>query len=173
VIPESAFFLSMAGLSGSFAGLAGLVAGLRRGTGLASVEAFRLRQIVEFSFANVLIATSVIPFGQLTGDPTTMARTLGSVSLGYLVMSVVFLLRRARNLSVWLVGRQRPAVGAIVVVSIGLAIASVASGDIAMLEFLLIALLVRPMTVFLFVLGALHDPPDEPIGEGTASSAVS
>lgn len=53
MIPEAPFFFSIAALSGSLAGLAGLVAGLRRGSDMPGHDLFRLREIVEFSFANV------------------------------------------------------------------------------------------------------------------------
>ena len=61
MIPEAPFFFSIAALSGSLAGLAGLVAGLRRGSDMPGHDLFRLREIVEFSFANVLLAISTIP----------------------------------------------------------------------------------------------------------------
>lgn len=160
MIAEAGFFLSIAGLSGSLAGLAGLVAGLRRGSVLAALEAFRLRQIVEFSFATVVMAISVIPLAALVADVAVAARAVGALALAYLVLTLVLLIRRGRETGVWLIGRQRPAVGAIVVASTALSIAVVVCGDVALLELLFVALLVRPMTVFLFVLGALRGDAD-------------
>lgn len=49
VITELPFLLSIAALSLSLAGLAGLVAGLRRSDGPRPIDRFRLREIVEFA----------------------------------------------------------------------------------------------------------------------------
>ena len=55
MIPEAPFLFSIAGLSPSLAGLPGLVAVLRRGADLRPMDAFWLREIVEFAFANIAL----------------------------------------------------------------------------------------------------------------------
>ena len=55
MIPEAPFLFSIAGLSPSLAGLPGLVAVLRRGADLRPMDAFWLREIVEFAFANIVL----------------------------------------------------------------------------------------------------------------------
>ena len=55
VIPEAPFLFSIAGMSASLAGLPGLVAALRRGDDLLPMDAFWLREIVEFAFANIVL----------------------------------------------------------------------------------------------------------------------
>ena len=67
-MPELAFAMSVASLSGGLAGLAGLVAGLRRGAAAQPLDSLRLREIVEFAFANILFALSVQPLTIILGS---------------------------------------------------------------------------------------------------------
>ena len=154
-MPADGYLFSIAGLSASLAGLAGLVAGLRRGSDLRALDAFRLRQIVEFAFANVILALVAAPIAELLGDDALALRILGLV--GAIYVAATFALLRVRSLRtnvIWTRGWRLAAVllGAIAVL-LGLAVAVAPSG--ALFELLLVALLARPMLAFLLVLQEL------------------
>ena len=82
MIPDLPFLLSIAALSGSLAGLAGLVGGLRRGEGLRPIDRFRLREIVEFAFANTLLALSMVPLANLLSSVDAAVRVVAAAALG-------------------------------------------------------------------------------------------
>ena len=159
VIAEAPFFFSIAALSASLAGLAGLVAGLRRGSDIPARDLFRLRQIVEFAFANVLLALVVIPLTAWLGSIADAVRIAAALSLAYLAAIMVLLARRVRRLHLprshaWYVA----AVG-INLVAIAAALATIASGSQPAFETLMITLLARPMIAFLLVLQSFETPP--------------
>jgi hypothetical protein len=153
VIPEAPFVFSIAALSASLAGLAGLVAGLRRGVDVRPIDLFRLRQIVEFAFANVLLAVGTIPlttqFGVANG-----VRLAAVAALVYAAGSSLVLLRRMRTARLdWSGGWRSTATGlsAVLLVAAGWAIWS---GSVVAWQSLLIVLLARPMLAFLLVLAS-------------------
>jgi hypothetical protein len=152
VIPEAAFLFSMAGLNASFAGLAGLVMAFRRGEDIRPVDAFRLRQMVEFSFTNIVIAVSLIPVTALVGDESLAARWVGGAVIVIAIVTNVLLTRRARRARLPFSGWwAASALGmGVALVAVGIVVA--ATGSIGWLEVLLVLLLVRPMLPFLLVL---------------------
>ena len=168
MLPEAPFFFSVAGLSASLAGLAGLVAGLRRGPTLAAMELYRLREIVEFSFANVIVALSTIVLPNAVETRIAVAIVAGAAML-YLVVDAAVLFRRLWRARVgltrpWVLGASVNDTFAILV-----ALAAIGSGAITVIEALMIVLLVRPLVAFLFVLAsfetqatsAIHPQPDD------------
>jgi hypothetical protein len=150
---EPPFLFSMAGLNASLAGLAGLVAGLRHGAEIGKVNQFRLREIVEFAFANVLFAVAVIPLSELLASVELTVRLLGIAALFYLAANFVLQVRRQRQMDIhlyrgWVIG--------VLSVNIAAAVASIAAivfGLLAAYACLLLLLLMRPMGAFLLVLG--------------------
>jgi hypothetical protein len=60
VIPEAPYLFSVAALSVTLAGFAGLVAAFRRGSELTPIDIYRLRQIAEFGLGDALIALSTM-----------------------------------------------------------------------------------------------------------------
>ena len=154
VMPPDGFLFSIAGLSASLAGLAGLVAGLRPGSDLRPIDAFRLRQIVEFSFGNIAVALVSIPLGEAL--PTDLAlRAIGAITFVYVFATFVLLARRSQSTNVrWSAGWRLIAVS-ITLTALVLAVLLVAAPSAPLEELLLIALLGRPMLAFLLVLGAL------------------
>lgn len=147
---------SIAGISASLAGLAGLVAGLRRGSDVRPMDLFRLREIVEFAFANVLLALSTIPIALATGSDGDGFRIVAVGAMAYLLVHIGVLFERSRRNALstsrgWVVGAV-----AVNIVALVLGIATVATGSLAAFEGLLLALLARPMLAFLLVLASFE-----------------
>jgi hypothetical protein len=153
---EAPFFLSIAALSASLAGLAGLVAALRRGEGLSTNDRFRLHEIVEFSFANIIIAISVIPLTSLTGSVETAVRIGGVAAFAYLVVNTLLLGRRARRMAIQLKQEWVVFVALLDLAALVLAGATVVTGSVGSFQALLVVLLSRPMIAFLFVLSSFE-----------------
>ena len=153
MIPEAPFVFSIAAVSGSLAALAGLVAGLRRGEGLSALDLYRLREIVEFAFANVLLALSVIPLTTILGTEAAV-RLVGSLVIVYLIAYGLLLERRRREARIATYRSWTIIVLAVNVTVIGAAILALATGAIWALEFLLLVLLARPMMAFVLVLSS-------------------
>ena len=154
MIAEAPFLFSIAGISASLAGLAGLVAGLRRADGVRSMDLFRLREIVEFSFANVLLALSIVPLALLLQGTETAVRIGSALAIFYLVVTVVVLIDRQRRLNipaerVWYVGA-----GLLNVAAVFAGAATIVGGTIGAFELLLVILVARPMLAFLLVLSS-------------------
>jgi hypothetical protein len=158
VIPEAPFVFSIAGLSASFAALAGLVAGLRRGQGLSATELYRLREIVESAFVNVLLALAIIPMATLAGLEAAI-RLTGAVAFVYLIGHGVLLERRRRQAGIATMGSRLALVLAIGLPAVGMAAAAATTGAVWALEILLLLLLARPMAAFLLVLSTFGTPP--------------
>jgi len=158
VITEAPFLFSVAALNASFAGLGGLLIGLRRGPELRPIEALRLRQVVEFAFVNLLLAISVQPLVSLLGGEIAF-RLASAVSLVCIVLALPILRHRVARVGIaW--GRSWAA-SAIVLSGIGAALSGATAvwPSPGLYELLLVVMLARPMVVFVLVLGSL-DAPD-------------
>ncbi len=158
MIPDAAFVFSVATLNASLAGLGGLLVGLRRGPEMRPLDTLRLRQVVEFAFANLLVAISVQPFFALFGNDTGY-RLLGALALTFIVGALPILHRRVARVGIsW--GPTWAAAAIILSLSgAALALATLVLPSPGLLELLLVVMLARPMATFLLVLGAL-DAPD-------------
>lgn len=157
MIPEAPFVFSIAGLSASFAALAGLVAGLRRGQGLDAIELYRLREMVEAAFVNVLLALAIIPMETIAGLEAAI-RVTGAATFVYLIGHGLLLLRRRRQAGIATVGSRLGVVLVIGLPAVGMAAAAAATGAVWALEILLLLLLARPMAAFLLVLVTFGTP---------------
>jgi hypothetical protein len=156
MIPEAPFLFSAAALNASFAGLGGLLIGLRRGADLRPLDTLRLRQVVEFAFANLLLAILVQPCVVLLGTDAGF-RVSGGLALAAIVAALPILhVRVARVGIAW--GRWWAA-SAIALTAIGavLATVTVITPSAGTYELLVVALLARPMVTFLLVLGAIDE----------------
>jgi hypothetical protein len=158
VIPEAPFLFSLAALNASMAGLAGLVAGLRRGADLDAINYFRLRQIVEFAFANVLFSVGIIPLEMLTASLDASVRIGAALAFVYGLGNALILSRRLRVHGIETIGRWYQAVIALNLGLLIVVVATIVSGSFAMYALLLIVLLARPMLAFLFVLQSFEQP---------------
>ena len=132
-----------------------LVAGLRRGVDLRPIDAFRLRQIVEFAFANIVIALLAFPLASLAGTDVAL-RVLGLAAVAYVVATFAQLAVRSIRTDVrWTPGWRLAAIslGAVIVL-LGLVLA--VAPTTALFELVLVGLLMRPMLAFLLVLSSLE-----------------
>jgi hypothetical protein len=160
VIPEAPFLFSIAGISASLAGLAGLVAGLRRGSDLRPMDLFRLREIVEFAFGNVVLALSTIPLVLFVGDTAAALRIEALIALACGIVHVAVLYRRGKRYALpsslaWTViaGATDLAIIATVIATVA---AGSAAGTLAAYEALLVVFLARPMLAFMLVLASFE-----------------
>jgi hypothetical protein len=156
VIPEAAYLFSVAALSVTLAGFAGLVAAFRRGPELMPIDIYRLRQIAEFGLGNALIALSIIPLSTTTGDLTLAVRICGAIGLVFIFVGAALLLRRRRGLGVRGQAGVNPIIVIIDLAAIASGVATVLVGSVGLLEWELLFLLARPMLAFTFVLASLR-----------------
>ncbi len=161
MIPDAPFILSLAGLNASLAGLGGLLIGLRRASGLDSLEALRLRQVVEFAFANLLLAIALQPLARLLGDPAEAVRASSAVTLAYVVVALVVLDRRVVRVGIaWGRAWAATALG-LTVIGVVISAAAVVMPTAGAYELLLVVMLARPIAVFLLVLATLDETTRE------------
>ncbi len=160
MIAEAPFAFSIAAISASLAALAGLVAGLRRDQGLSALDLYRLREIVEFAFFNILLALAIIPMATMAGLDGAI-RVAGAVTIGYLVGYGLFLERRRREKGIAAYRSWAILVFSIVIPALGIAAIAAATGAIWALEIMLLLLLARPMAAFVLVLSTFGTPPQE------------
>jgi hypothetical protein len=160
VIPDAAFLLSVAGLNASFAGLGGLLVGLRRGPALQPLEALRLRQVVEFAFANLLLAVSVQPAVAVFG-PDDGYRLSAGLTLAYLAVALLLLRQRVARVGIsWGPWWAASAIG-LTISGMTLAVITLARPSPALYELLMISMLARPMSALLLVLGTVDSERGE------------
>jgi hypothetical protein len=162
VIPEAPFLFAIAGLSASLAGLAGLVAALRRGADLRPVDAFRLREIVEFAFANMLAAVGIVPLAALLpggiGDAIRIASTLALI---FALGSSAVLVRRIRGDGIAFTRAWQVAAAAVVAAIVFASIAAIVAATMPVYQVLLVLMLARPMLAFVLVLASFEVRPGD------------
>lgn len=151
-MPPAAFLFSIAGLSVTLAGFSGLVAAFRRGSNWQPLDSYRLRQIPEMGLATALIALATIPLNDSTHNPTATVQIAAGVALLFTLAHVAVLVTRSRELGVALPAAAWAAPTVIDVATVIAGTASLALGATAAFEWLLVALLARPMLAFVFVL---------------------
>jgi hypothetical protein len=156
VIPEAPYLFSVAALSVTLAGFAGLVAAFRRGSELMPIDIYRLRQIAEFGLGNALIALATIPLSTTTGDLTLALRVCGAIGVLFIFGGVALLLRRQRRLGVRGQAGLNPVIVVIDLAAIVAGLATVVVGSVGIFEWELLFLLSRPMLAFTFVLASLR-----------------
>ena len=156
MIPEAPFFFSIAALSVTLAGFAGLVAAFRRGAEWRAMDVFRLREIAEFGLGNALIALLAVPLGATLGDFAAAFRVCAIVAGVFVVGGGVVVIRRGARLNVRGDRTWYAFAGIVDVGAIAAAIATAAAPSVALYEWMLVFLLARPMLVFVLVLGSLR-----------------
>jgi hypothetical protein len=158
VIPEAPFVFSIAGISASLAALAGLVAGLQRGPSLNAIDLYRLREIVESAFVNVVLTLAIIPMATMAGLEAAI-RVTGAVTFVYLIGHGLLLERRRRQTGIATDRSRFIVILAIGLPALGVAAVATTTGAVWAFEIMLLLLLARPMAAFLLVLSAFGTPP--------------
>jgi hypothetical protein len=160
MIPEGPFLFSIGGLSLSLAGLAGLVATLRRDSSgdFSVLDRFRLREIVEFSFANTVIALSLVPTSSSLGSTEAAVRVLAAAAIAYLLVTIAILVRRQMARGIPIERGWAVFIGAVNVAIAVSAVAAFVTGAVSAFEWLLVLLLARPMIAFVVVLASFERP---------------
>jgi hypothetical protein len=157
LIQEAPYLFSVAALSVSLAGFAGLVAAFRPGGEWTAMTVFRLREIAEFGFGNAVVALVVIPAVTTVGDIAGL-RFAAALGVVFLVGHSLVLIRRQAALAL---PRGRWWYGFGAVLDVGVIAAGVGaymSASIGLFEWELLFLLARPMLAFTLVLASLrHD----------------
>lgn len=152
MIPEAPYLFASAALSLSVGSLAGLVWAFRRVGEWAAHDFFRLRQIVEFGFANALLAMALLPLMAVTGDLAASVRVASAVALLYTVSSILIHRRRITRARVAIGRGLYAAIGLFDLVLIAVAVVGIGVGTIGAYQGLLFLGLVRPMFSFTLVL---------------------
>ena len=156
---------AMAGVSMSVASIAGIVVAFRRTGTWAALDLYRLRQIVEWGFANAIFALGAFPLASWLGGEAPAMRALGFIALVYLVLNVLLLFRRRaalRAVTPAPVVPVTPFVVAIDVAAIMLTTATIILATVTAWQLSLLALVARPMIAFVWVLATLRPEGERP-----------
>jgi hypothetical protein len=153
------FFLTMAGISLSLAGFAGLLASFREPTESWNVvDLWRLRRIVNRSFASVLVALIPIPIFGIIGDEGAAVRIASAVFAAIVLYDLGMLTPEWRRL--W-PGDRSLYVAWVVSGSIGLLLlANVAFASAGVYELGLVLILLWPAGIFMRVLQSVRPRTD-------------
>ena len=152
MIPPTPFLLSVAGLGVSLAGFSGLVAAFRRGATWQKVDAYRLRQIPEMGLAVSLLALVTLPLADTVRDPRAALQIAAGAGLLFSIVHMLTLVLRVRRMEIhmpWLRWITVVVVDLVVILTGALAL-GFATG--ATYEWLLVAMIARPMLAFVLVL---------------------
>jgi hypothetical protein len=153
---DVAFLYSIVAVSMSLASLAGLVIAFRRTGAWHAHDVFRLRQIAEWGFANVVLALLAIPAAGTLGSEASALRLVGALALVYIVANVLALTRRMRRLAT--LRTLVPITPLVVVIDVALVMLATATmilGSMTAWELTLLGLALRPMLAFVFVLASI------------------
>ena len=127
----------------------------RRGSEWKPIDAYRLRQIPEMGLATAALALITIPLGDTTHNPIVTVQVVSGVALLFTVAHIVVLLIRARERGIALPSASVGAASTIDIIVIVAGAASLALGSTTNFEWLLVALVARPMLAFVLVLTEL------------------
>lgn len=157
---DVAFLYSTAAVSMSLASLAGLVLAFRRTGAWGVHDLYRLRQIVEWGFANVLLALFAIPAAAVLGSEGPVLRLMGVLAVLYITVNILVLQRRIVALQPVVFIKPPPLVVVVDAAAAMLATATVILASIGPWELTLLVLVTRPMIAFMFVLASIGRESD-------------
>ena len=149
------FFLTMAGISLSLAGFAGLLASFRDASQpWTTTDLWRLRRIVNRSFASVFVALIPIPIYGILGDEAVAVRIASVVFAAVVFIDLVILTPEWRRL--W-PGDRSLYVAWVISGSMGLLlVANVALASAGVYELGLVLILLWPAGIFMRVLRSVR-----------------
>ena len=125
---------------------------------MGGYDLYRLRQIVEFGFANALLALALIPLVPIINSVENAVRIIATIAMAVFAVHVIVLVRRRNLLSPAI--RLPLAVILVDLLVVGLTASAVAFATLPAWEAALLALLARPMVAFLLVLSTLRAEAD-------------
>ena len=156
-MPQTAFLLSIVGLSVSLAGFSGLVSAFRRGSALSALDAYRLRQIPEMSLPTGFLALASLALADSTGNASLAIRIAGGAGLLFTIVNALVLIDRLRTMHVTVRLSDLVAATILNLAAIGAGAAAVAVPTAAAFEWLLALLIARPGAAFLLALSDVTD----------------
>jgi hypothetical protein len=151
-VPQAGFLFSIAGLSLSLAGFAGLVAAFKRGSPLRPIDAFRLRELPEMALATTFLAILTTPLADAIGNATIAIQVASGLAILFTVLHVLRLVARLRDMGIGQSSDRNLLVTAANFLIFGAGAISLALGSAAAYEWLLVFMLARPMLAFVLVL---------------------
>lgn len=151
-MPQAGFLFSIAGLSLSLAGFAGLVAAFKRGAPLRPIDAFRLRELPEMALATTFLAVLSMPLADAIGSASIAIQVASGLAILFTAAHVLRLVARVRDMGIDQgSGRNVLVTGANFLI-FGAGAISLSLGSAAAYEWLLLFMLARPMLAFVLVL---------------------
>ncbi len=154
-MPAAAFLFSIAGLSVSLAGFSGLVAAFRRGAEWKPIDSYRLRQIPEMGLATAALVLITVPVADGTRNPMATVQIVSGLALLFTVGHISVLLTRSRRLALQLPFPTVVAASTIDLIIVFTGASGLALGGATAFEWLLVAMVGRPMLAFVLVLTEL------------------
>lgn len=149
------FLFAIGAVSMSLSSLAGLVIAFRRSGTWAVYDFFRLRQIVEWGFANVILALLGFPLAGWLASEHNALRVLALLAFVYVVVNLLVLKSRIDRMPRPIAIRYTPL---IIALDIAIVMACTATAILATMppwELVLLLLVLRPMLAFVLVLATL------------------
>lgn len=154
-MPQTALLLSIAGLSVTLSGFSGLVAAFRRGGEWEKIDAFRLRQIPEMALATALLVMATIALGDTLRRASAALQVAAVLAIAFTFGHAIALLVRARREGIRLTAANSALAISIDLAILGLGIVALILASSAAFEWLLVAMLTRPMLAFVLALTEL------------------
>jgi hypothetical protein len=163
------YFMAVGGLGVSLAGFAGLIAALGSRPGSPSaVAVWRIRNIVVGGFAITFAGFGTIVLYTVTRENLGLTVRLSSLSLA--LFQTYLVAWESRPGPAWPSERHRRVAVVLTLVGLGLMLGNVVAGRLGLLQFLFLAALVNPVSIFVFTVrdlsreqapGAEGDDPGE------------
>ena len=119
------------------------------------MDSYRLRQIPEMGLATAALALITIPVSDTTHNPIATVQIVSGAALLFTVAHIAVLATRARDRGIMMQPASVAVATVIDLVVIGTGAAGLALGSATTFEWLLVALLARPMLAFVLVLTEL------------------
>lgn len=142
------YFMAIAGLGVSLAGFAGLISALdRRPGGHSPMTAWRIRNVVLLGFAVTFVGFGTVALYTATQGNLRLTVRLASISV--ILPGLWWLWFESRPGPAWPDERQRRITRVSAVAIIVLALGNVLYGGLGYLQFLMLAMLANPISIFI------------------------
>jgi hypothetical protein len=159
-LPPVSLLFAVAGLGLTLAGFSGLVTAFHRGAVWEPTDAFRRRQIPEMGLFATLLALITGPLADTIGSATWAIRIAAAIGLAFTLGHSGVLLVRVRRNQIKQTAQTWIGVLLINLTIYAVAVVCIVTGGAVAYEWLLIALLARPMFAFTLVLAEVSTDGD-------------